>query len=279
MEALPVDLSLQAEAFSSPAPLTLNSSIELAGHLMGIGALITNCYGQLLTAERADHGPGRTLLSVAETIRRLNAAREAANLIGHPLQVLACTEARAAVALEDDVDARDRKFLSGMKTENNAHVYCGSLDAAISRALLFARHAELVCFRSQSPDLAEAAQFATEVRSSFPGKKLGFGYTPTLDGVRWNELDHRAFALRLRQIGFDFYFVTQFGQTTFPHPPSSGAWVLIDDAVRSELVEPEALPVPATHRMRFPLTHPHSVGRHATFERRRQRTTSVRDNS
>jgi isocitrate lyase len=278
MEPLSVDLSLQGAASSFSAPFSLYSSIELAQHLMGIGALATNCYGQLLTAENVDLGSRRTLLSIAETVRRLDAAREAANLLGHPLHVLACTEARAAVALEDDADARDRKFLSGMKTEDNSHVYCGGLDGAISRALVFARYAEVVCFRSQSPDLAEAAHFAFEVRSSFPGKKLGFGHTPMLDGVRWNELDHRAFAVRLRQIGYDFYFVTQFGQTTFPHAPASGAWVLMDDAVRSQSIDSEALPALATHRMRFPLVHPHSVGRRPAFERPRQRTTSVRKN-
>jgi isocitrate lyase len=140
---------------------------------MGIGALATNCFGQLQTAESVDHGSRRTLLSIAEMVRRLDAAREAASLLGHPLQVLACTEARAAVALENDADARDRKFLSGMKTEDNSHVYCGGLDAAIARALVFARYADLVCFRSQTTDLAEAAYFAAEVRSSYPGQAVG----------------------------------------------------------------------------------------------------------
>ena len=279
MEALSVDSSLQASSSSSSARLALNSSIELARRLMGIGALATNCYGQLQTAESVDHGSRRTLLSIAETVRRLDAAREAANLLGHPLHVLACTEARVAVALEDDADARDRKFLSGMKTKDNSHVYCGGLDAAISRALVFARYAEVVCLRSPNIDLAEAAHFASEVRSSFPGKKLGFGHTPMLDGVRWNELDHRAFDVRLRQIGYDFYFVTQFGQTTFPYAPASGAWVLMDDAVRGQTIDSEALPALVAHRMRFALGNPHSVGRRATFDGPRRRITFVRKNS
>jgi isocitrate lyase len=222
MEALSGDSSLQAALPVPSALFALNSSIELARRLTEIGALATNCYGLLQTADSFDR-PEQTLLSIAETIRRMNAAREAANLLGHPLYLLACTEARNAAALEDDDDARDRRFLSGMKTGDNAHVYCGGLDAAISRALVFARYAEVVCFRSQSTDLAEAAHFASEVQSSFPGKKLGFGHMPLPDGVRWNELDHRAFNARLRQIGYDFYFVTQFGQTTFLSAPASGA--------------------------------------------------------
>jgi hypothetical protein len=84
--------------------------------------------------------------------------------------------------------------------------------------------------------------------------------------------------VRLRQIGYDFYFVTQFGQTTFPHAPASGAWVLIDDAVRGQTIDSEALPALVAHRMRFSLGNPHSVGRRATFGRARRRTTFVRKN-
>ncbi len=252
MEAWSVDSSVQAGASSSSAQLALNNSIELAQRLMEIGAQATNCYGQLQTAQNVDHGARRTLLSIAETVRRLNAAREAASLLGHPLRVLACTEARTAAALEDDDDARDRRFLSGMRTRENSHVYCGGLDAAISRALVFARYAEVVCFRSPSTDLAEAAHFASEVQASYPGKKLGFGHMPMPDGVRWNELDHRAFDARLRQIGYDFYFVTQFGQMTFPQAPATGAWVLINDAVRGQSLDPEMVHALTPHRMRSP---------------------------
>jgi isocitrate lyase len=269
MEALSGDASLPAA--SGPSALfALNSSIVLARRLMEIGALVTNCYGQLQAAESVERSP-RTLLSIAETVRRLNAAREAANL-------LACTEARNAAALEGDDDVRDRRFLSGMKTGDNSYVYCGGLDAAISRALIFARYSEVVCFRSQSTDLAEAAHFASEVQSSFPGKKLGFGHMPAPDGVRWNELDHRAFGARLRQIGYDFYFVTQFGQTTFPRPPASGAWVLIDDAVRTQSIDDETLPALTAHRMRVPLGSPHSSSHRVTFERSGRRATLARKN-
>lgn len=269
---------LSVEAASDPSALfALNSSIVLARRLMEIGALAANCYGQLQTRENAGGSPC-TLLSIAETVRRLNAAREAANLLEHPLHLLACTDARTAAALENDEDARDRKFLSGMKTKDNSFVYCGGLDAAVSRALVFARYAEVVCFRSQSTDLAEAAQFASEVQSSFPGKTLGFGHMPMPGGVRWNELDHRAFEARLRQIGYDFYFATQFGQPTFPHPPASGAWVLIDDAVRNESIDSEILPALTAHKMRFPLGTSHSPGHRATFDRARRRKTSVSKN-
>jgi isocitrate lyase len=242
MEVLPGDASMP-EVSGSSALFALNSSLVLAQHLMEIGARATNCYGHLQTAEGFDRSPS-TLFSLSETVRRLKAAHEAAILLGHPLQVICCTEARDAVALEDDHDVRDRRFLSGMKTGSNSYVYCGGLDAAISRALVFARHADVVCLRTHDTDLNQAARFASEVRSSFPGKKLGFGYSSAPDGVRWNELDHRAFGARLRQMGYDLYFVTQFGQTTFLHPPVSGSWVLIDDVVRAQTIDDETIGKP-----------------------------------
>jgi isocitrate lyase len=272
MEAVSGNSSLQAAG--SSASLASNSSIELARLLMGMGAVATNCSGQLQTAESVAHGSRRTLLSIAETVRRLDAAREAAKILEHPLRVLACTQARTAAALENDADARDWKFLSGMKSQGNSHVYCGGIDAAIARALVFARHAEVVCFRSQNTDLAEAAHFAAEVQSSFPGKRLGFGHTPMLDGIRWNELDHRAFDAKLRRIGYEFYFVTQFGQTTFLQAPVAGAWVLMDDAVRNESIDSDCLPDLA-HRRRAPLGNSHSCVRRRTPGRLRQRTTQA----
>jgi isocitrate lyase len=276
MEASSGDLSLSA-ASGPTALFALNNSMVLARRLMEIGALATNCYGQLQAAEGFDR-PHPTLLSIREMVRRLNAAREAANLLEHPLCILACTDARHAAALEDDDDVRDRRFLSGMKTRDNVHVYCGGVDAAISRALVFARYAEVVCFRSQSTDLAEAARFASEVQSSFPGKQLGFGLMPMPDGVRWNELDHRAFGARLRQLGYEFYFVTQFGHANFPSAPASGAWVLIDDAARNHSLDFETLPALTAHRMRVPLGNPHSSAHRAPFERPRPRTTFTRKN-
>ncbi len=273
MEVFSSDSSLPTAPSGPTALFALNNSIVLARRLMEIGALATDCYGQLQTAGGVDSSC-RTLLSIAETVRRLKAAREAANLLEHPLCLLVSTEARNAAALEDDDDVRDRRFLSGMKTGDNSYVYCGDLNAAISRALVFARYAEVVCLRSQSTDLAEAARFAAEVQSSYPGKTLGFGHMPMPDGVRWNELDHRAFSARLRQIGYDFYFVTQFGQTSFPVAPASGAWVLIDDAARNE----STLPVLTTHRMRVPLGNPHSAGHIATFESPRRRAAFLRKN-
>jgi len=267
MKALSVNSSIRSAASSSSPLLTLDGSVELVRRLMEIGALAASCGGQLQISGSIDRSSLPILLSTAETVRRLEGARELAISFGHPLHVLACTEARTAAALEDDGDARDRRFLSGGRTEGNTHAYCGGLNAAVSRALAFAVHAEIVCYRSPSVDLAEAARFVSEVRSSFPCKVLGYGYRPMLDGPRWNELDHRAFEARLRQAGYDFYFLTQFGQTAFPDTPAPGSWVLIGDTVQGKSTHSGDALDPIAHRMRFPFGDGHSALRRTTLIR------------
>jgi len=263
MEALSAQSSIRSAAPHSSSPFALDGSVEFAQRLMELGASAVSCGGRLQVSNGFDTSLRPTLLSTAETVRRLEGARELAVSLGHPIQVIACTDARTAAALEDDGDARDRKFLSGGKTTGNTHAYCGGLNAAVSRAMTIAVHAEIVCYRSPSVDLAEAAQFASQVRASFPGKVLGFGYRAMPDGPRWNELDYRAFETRLRQIGYDFYFLTQFGQTVFPHPPAPGSWALIGDAVPGTSTGCDSSHVLIAHRTRFPFGDSHSAFRSA----------------
>jgi len=72
---------------------------------------------------------------------------------------------------------------------------------------------------------------------------------------------------RLREIGFDFYFLTQFGQTVFPRAPAQGSWVLMGDAVPGKSVDSENSLDPVPHRMRFPFGDGHSVLRRTTIVR------------
>ena len=186
-----------------------------------------------------------------EAIKRLESARFAADSLQVSLRVFACTDARMASAVATDADRRDRNFLSGMRTAEGFHTYCGGLDAAIARGLGFAPHADVVCFRSNEPDLSEAARFAAVLKSRFPAKSLAFGHSATRNGLRWNEQDHRSFEKKLQKLGYDAYFVTQFCQTFFPYTPPSGAWVLLNDTVRSSF---SALPLPRASVSSPPLT-------------------------
>jgi isocitrate lyase len=228
-----------------PEKIAFHSSLELVRQLMELKSVAMNLQGSFqLASDDRDHHPA--LVSMREAVQRLESAKSAADSLGVSLRVFACTDARIAAALTSDADRRDRKFLSGTRTLEGFHTYCGGLDAAISRGLVFAQHADVVCFRSNEADLSEAARFAAILKSAFPAKTLAFGHNATQNGLRWNELDHRTFAEKLQKLGYDAYFVTQFGQTIFPYTPLSGAWVLLNDTVRSKPEIPSLSTLPPT---------------------------------
>jgi isocitrate lyase len=216
-----------------PETAALDSSLELVRQLMELKSVAMNLEGSFqLGSDDRDHHPA--LVSMREAVQRLDAAKFAADSLGISLRVFACTDARMAAAVTTDGDRRDRKFMTGTSTLEGLHTYCGGLDAAISRSLVFAQHADVVCYRSNHADLSEAACFHAVLKSRFPGKSLAFGHNATQNGLRWNELDHRSFEEKLKKLGYDAYFVTQFGQTIFPCTPLTGAWVLLNDTVRSK---------------------------------------------
>jgi isocitrate lyase len=216
-----------------PERAAFNSSFELLRQLTELRPVAMNLEGAFqLGSDERDHHPA--LVSVQEAVQRIESAKFAADSLQVSLRVFACTDARMAAAVTTDVDRRDRKFLSGMRTAEGLHTYCGGLDAAISRSLVFAQHADVVCYRSHHADPFEAACFAAVLKSRFPAKSLAFVHNVTQNGLRWNELDHRTFEEKLQKLGYDAYLVTQFGRTIFPCTPLSGAWVLLSDTVRGE---------------------------------------------
>jgi isocitrate lyase len=218
---------------------TLSSSTDLARRLMELKSLAMNLEGFQLGSDDRNHHPA--LVPTREAVQRLTAAKLAADSLRMSLRVFACTDARMAAAVSTDADRRDHKFLSGSRTSEGFHTYCGGLDAAVSRGLVFAQHADVVCFRSNNADLFEAARFAASLKSRIPTIRLAYGHHATQNGLRWNELDHRAFAEKLQKLGYDTYFVTQFGQTTFPYTPIAGPWVLLNDTICGKSLIPEDL--------------------------------------
>ena len=207
--------------------------LDSVKQLVDMGALVVKLTEGFIQRTPNEPSFGPVLIPLDEAVRKLVSARETARVHGTDLDVFACTEARRAVAICSDRDSRDRKYLSGMTYGGALHAYCGGLDAAISRALIYASQADVVCFKSEVPDISEARRFAAAIQASFPEKQLGFGYSPRSDGPKWNELDHAAFQSELSSIGFTHYFFTQFGSAVFPHFPFRKQWVMFDDTLKS----------------------------------------------
>lgn len=205
-------------------------SLDPVKQLVEMGAAAVKLPENFYQKTPIEQPSGPALISVDEVVKKLASARETARMHGIDLSIIACTEARRAMAVRSDRDSHDRKYLSGM-TYCGVRAYCGGLDAAISRSLIYAPHADIICFKSEVPDIPEARRFVTAIQSTFPEKQLAFGYSPKPNGPKWNESDHATFQSELHSIGFAYYFFTQFGFIIFPHFPSKQRWVMFDDAL------------------------------------------------
>ena len=209
-----------------------SKSLELVHQLLDIHAIAIKLQEHFHQTECIVQPSGSILVPLDQAVQRLISARTVAGELGVKIRIFACTEARTAVAVTSDCNERDRKYLSGLISGGSNHAYCGGLDAAIGRALLFAPHADVVCFKSPTVSTSDAKRFAAAIRAEFPQKELAFGYSPKPDGLRWNEMDHVKLRSELQALGYNYYFLTQCGYSLFPQFPSETPWVVFDDVLR-----------------------------------------------
>jgi isocitrate lyase len=178
---------------------------------------------------------GSTLVPLNEAVQRLESASRRSFESTMKLKLFACTEARSAVSITETTDLRDRKYLTGMKTSDGYEVYCGGLDAAISRARVYACCADVLCYTSDVFDAWEAVQFATRIRSEFPEKQLGFGYSARFGLARRNGFEQKKLEHYLRRSGYEYFLDPLGSYSTVAELPHKTPWALLDDAARRPL--------------------------------------------
>jgi isocitrate lyase len=196
------------------------------------GASAVGLPNGLLISSSTDLHPGSALLPTRDAIRRVEQARSASQSIDTQPILIACTNAREAQSVTDDEDAQDRRYLTGVKTIDGFHVYCGDIDASISRALAYAPYADIVCYRASRLDLAEAQRFASAIRAFFPDKQLGIGFSPISYELQ-RGLDDISRDERLFGLGYGYYFLTLSDSVVFRAFPAAALWAFFDDGAES----------------------------------------------
>ncbi|MGA2027419.1 MAG: isocitrate lyase, partial [Syntrophobacteraceae bacterium] len=125
---------------------------------------------------------------------------------------IARTDANSATLLANDIDERDRPFITGKRTVEGFYTVRNGIEAAIERALAYAPYADMLWCEASEPDLAEAGRFAEAVHVSYPGKLLAYNLSPSFN---WSgKLDKSAiaeFQNKLASYGYRFQFVTLAG--------------------------------------------------------------------
>ncbi|MEA3159372.1 MAG: isocitrate lyase, partial [Gammaproteobacteria bacterium] len=114
------------------------NAFELTKALIRAGAAGVHFEDQLSSAKKCGHLGGKVLVSTAEAINKLVAARLAADVMGVPTVIIARTDADAADLLLTDHDARDQPFLTGARSSEGFFYVKAGIEQAIARGLAYA---------------------------------------------------------------------------------------------------------------------------------------------
>src|ERR1700723_1805283 len=92
------------------------NAFELMKSMIDAGAAGVHFEDQLSSAKKCGHMGGKVLVTTAEAVNKLVAARLAADVMGVPTVIVARTDAEGADLLLTDHDPRDQAFLTGARS-------------------------------------------------------------------------------------------------------------------------------------------------------------------
>ena len=168
-------------------------------------------------AKRGSHGAA--VVSIAEAIEKLVAARLAADVCAVPSLIIARTDAEAARFLTGRPDERDRPFLTGEDSNGGDLGYKGGLDAAIARACALRSVCRSCCGTKRRGRISKKpANSPTVFTANFPEKMLAYNCPPSFNWKRkLDEATIQKFQRELGAMGYKFQFVTLAGFHALNH--------------------------------------------------------------
>jgi isocitrate lyase len=188
------------------------NAFELMKAMIRAGAAGVHFEDQLSSAKKCGHMGGKVLVPTQDAINKLVAARLAADVMGVPTVLIARTDADAANLLQADYDERDRRFLTGTRTNDGFYEVRAGLDQAIDRGLSYAPYADLLWCETSKPDLAQAERFAKAIHAKFPGKLLSYNCSPSFNWKANLPAEKlKEFREQLGALGYRYQFITLAG--------------------------------------------------------------------
>jgi isocitrate lyase len=188
------------------------SAYELMRAMIEAGAAGVHFEDQLASEKKCGHLGGKVLVPTSHFVRTLTAARLAADVAAVPTVLVARTDALSATLLTSDVDDADRSFLTGQRTAEGFYRVTDGLNAAVTRSLAYAPHADLIWFETSTPDMDDARAFAAAVHEQFPGKPLAYNCSPSFNWrAHLGDDEIAVFQRELGALGYRFQFVTLAG--------------------------------------------------------------------
>jgi isocitrate lyase len=188
------------------------NAFELMKSMIAAGAAGVHYEDQLASEKKCGHLGGKVLVPTDAFVRTLTAARLAADVLDVPIVLVARTDALSATLLTSDVDARDRRFTTGVRTPVGFTVVRGGMEAAIARAVAYAPYCDMLWCETGTPDLEEARTFAEGVHAAHPGKLLAYNCSPSFNWRRHlDDATIARFQKELAAMGYRFQFITLAG--------------------------------------------------------------------
>ena len=194
------------------------NAYELMKAFIEAGAAAVHFEDQLASAKKCGHLGGKVLAPTSEFVRKLIAARLAADVLNVPTLIIARTDAESATLLASDIDPRDTPFMTGSRTSEGFYAIRGGFEAAIARGLAYAPYADMVWCETSSPDLYEAKKFAEGIHDQYPTKKLAYNCSPSFNwGRKLDASTIAKFQRELGAMGYAFQFITLAGFHSVNH--------------------------------------------------------------
>jgi isocitrate lyase len=185
---------------------------ELVKAMIEAGAAGVHLEDQLASEKKCGHMGGKVLVPTQHAIKHLIAARLAADVCDVPTFIIARTDANAATLLTNDVDERDKAFITGERSVEGFYRVRAGIQQAIARAVSYAPYADLLWCETSEPNLTEAKRFAEGVHEHYPGKLLAYNCSPSFNWKK--KLDDTTigrFQRELSVMGYKFQFITLAG--------------------------------------------------------------------
>ena len=185
---------------------------ELVKALIEAGAGGVHLEDQLASEKKCGHMGGKVLIPTQHAIKHLVAARLAADVCDVPTVLIARTDANAASLLTNDIDERDKPFITGERSAEGFFRVRAGMQQAIARAVSYAPYVDLLWCETSEPNLSEARRFAEGVHQHHPGKLLAYNCSPSFNWKK--KLDDTTIARFQRELaamGYKFQFITLAG--------------------------------------------------------------------
>ncbi len=188
------------------------NTYELTKAFIEAGAAGVHYEDQLASAKKCGHLGGKVLAPTSEMVRKLIAARLAADVMDVPTMIIARTDAESATLLANTIDPRDEQFITGERSPEGFFYVKKGLDSAIARGLAYAPYADMIWCETSHPDLDEAKKFAEGIRREYPDKLLFYNCSPSFNWSRHLDAGTIAkFQRELGAMGYKFQFITLAG--------------------------------------------------------------------